>query len=180
MLANLHSLQFSDVFSNERKARTWKPRILKMKALLGFSSGLLLLEHERHPLRFLNISHSPAQQVVREFGVRVLENSRNFTRSRRLCCLGKKQEATQRRLCNNSRSSDGALHMNDVGTQNGGNDDGDVRYYIRRIREALGAEACSNGHDCFSVSGEENTLQPHVPHGVSSNICLNTFGMSET
>lgn len=145
-----------------------------MKALLGFSSGLLLLEHERHPLRFLNISHSPAQKVVREFGVRVLENSRNLTRSRHLRCLGKQQEAAQRRFCNKSRSSDGALHLNDVGAENGGNGDGDVRYYIRRIREALGAEACVNGHGCFRVSGEENTLQPRAPHGVSSNICLNT------
>ena len=146
-----------------------------MKALLGFSSGLLLLEHERHPLRFVNISHSPAQKVVREFGVRVLENSRDITKSRHLRCLGKQQEAAQRRFCNNSRSSDGALHLNDVGAENGGNDDGDVCYYIRRIREALGAEACINGHGCFSVSGEENTLQPHAPHGVSSNICLNTL-----
>ena len=143
-----------------------------MKTLLGFCSGFLLLEHERHPLRFLNISHSPAQKVVREFGVRVLENSRNLTRSRHLRCLGKQQGATQRRFCNNS--SDGALHLNDVGTQNGGNDDGDVRCYIRRIREALGAEDCSNGHGCFSVSGDENTLQPHAPHGVSLSICLIT------
>lgn len=132
-----------------------------MEALLGLPSGFLLLEHERRQQRFVNLSHS---QGVRGLEVRVLENSRNFTRSHHLrCCARKQQDATQRCFCSNSRSSDGVLHVNNVGTRSGEDDDGgDVRYYIRRIREALGAGACVDGHGCFSVSGEANIFQPHT------------------